>query len=136
MTGTSGTLRPVPPVDVIDFDHIVLHCADVETTLSWYTEVLGLAPVRVEEWRAGEVFFPSVRVSATTVIDLLPGPCVDGRLNHFCLVVARVDFEALAASGRFDVVDGPATRFGARGDGTSLYVRDPDGAVVELRYYD
>jgi hypothetical protein len=40
-----------------------------------------------------------------------------------------------AASGEFEVLDGPATRFGARGDGTSLDVRDPDGATVELRYY-
>jgi len=33
------------------------------------------------------------------------------------------------------VVEGPSPRFGARGMGTSLYVRDPDGTVVELRYY-
>jgi catechol 2,3-dioxygenase-like lactoylglutathione lyase family enzyme len=38
-------------------------------------------------------------------------------------------------SGRFEVLDGPATRYGAQGDGTSLYVRDPDGNTVELRYY-
>ena len=45
------------------------------------------------------------------------------------------DLSELAASGEFDVVEGPARRFGARGDGTSLYVRDPDGLVVELRHY-
>jgi catechol 2,3-dioxygenase-like lactoylglutathione lyase family enzyme len=56
--------------------------------------------------------------------------------DHFCLVVAPTDFDALKASGRFDVVDGPDRRFGARGDGTSLYIRDPDGNTVELRYYD
>jgi len=33
------------------------------------------------------------------------------------------------------VVDGPDTRWGAQGDATSLYVKDPDGNVVELRYY-
>ena len=41
----------------------------------------------------------------------------------------------LAASGRFEVLDGPGTRYGARGDGTSLYVRDPEGTTVELRHY-
>ena len=35
------------------FDHLVLRCADVETTLAWYRDVLGLAGDRVEEWRAG-----------------------------------------------------------------------------------
>ena len=56
-------------------------------------------------------------------------------VNHFCLVVAPTDFDALAASGEVEVVDGPGTRFGARGDATSLYIRDPDGNTVELRYY-
>ncbi len=42
---------------------------------------------------------------------------------------------ALAESGRFDVVGGPAELFGARGQGQALYVRDPDGNVIELRHY-
>ena len=57
------------------------------------------------------------------------------RLDHVCLVIEPTDLDALAASGRFDVVGGPGRRYGARGNGTSLYVRDPDGTVVELRYY-
>ena len=126
---------PAARVSVIGFDHLVLHCADVETTLAWYVDVLGLAPVRLEEWRAGRVPFPSVRVNEHTIIDLIPGQRDDGRLDHFCLVVQPIDFDALKASGAFDVVDGPGTRFGAQGDATSLYVRDPDGAVVELRHY-
>jgi catechol 2,3-dioxygenase-like lactoylglutathione lyase family enzyme len=122
-------------VRVTALDHVVLRCADVEATLAWYVDVLGLTPVRVEEWRAGEAPFPSVRVSDHTIIDLVPGPVDDGRLDHLCLVVEPIDLAALAASGQFDVVEGPGRRFGARGDGTSLYVRDPDGLVVELRHY-
>jgi catechol 2,3-dioxygenase-like lactoylglutathione lyase family enzyme len=116
-------------------DHLVLRCADIEVTLAWYLDLLGLEPVRVEEWRAREVPFPSVRVSDDTIIDLVPGSIDDGRLDHLCLVVEPVDLDALAASGEFDVVEGPVRRFGARGEGTSLYVRDPDGLVVELRHY-
>ena len=122
-------------VTVTEFDHLVLRCADIEQTLQWYQQQLGLEPVRVDEWRAGTVFFPSLRVNAGTIIDLLPGEPGDSRLDHICLVIEPVDFDALTASGRFDVVDGPGPRFGARGDGTSLYVRDPDGLTVELRYY-
>jgi len=123
-------------VNVVAFDHVVLRCADVEHTLGWYVDRLGLAPVRVDEWRRGDAPFPSVRVSDDTIIDLIEGPAVeDGRLDHLCLVVEPLDLHALIASGEFDVVEGPARRSGARGDGTSLYARDPDGLVVELRYY-
>ena len=79
--------------------------------------------------------FPSVRVDDSTIIDLVGGPTDDGRLDHICIVVEAVDLVALAASGEFDVVEGPVRRFGARGEGTSLYVRDPDGLVVEIRHY-
>jgi catechol 2,3-dioxygenase-like lactoylglutathione lyase family enzyme len=124
-----------PQLTVTALDHIVLVCADVERTLQWYTQVLGLAPVRVDEWRRGQALFPSVRISDDTIVDLIPGIQPAGRLDHFCVVVEPVDLDALAASGGFDVVDGPDRRYGARGDGTSLYIRDPDGNVVELRHY-
>lgn len=125
----------VPAVRVTGLDHVVLTVADVERSLAFYLEDLGLEPVRVEEWRRGEVFFPSVRVDATTIIDLLQG-LPDGRnVDHLCLVIEPMDLEALRASFRFEVVDGPGLRFGAQGDGTSLYVRDPDGNVIELRHY-
>ncbi len=122
-------------VRVTGFDHLVLRCADVETTLSWYVDLLGLEPVRLDEWRRGEAPFPSARVDSGTIIDLVHGPTDDGRLDHLCLVVETVDLAALAASGDFEVVEGPVARFGARGDGTSLYVHDPDGLVVEIRHY-
>ena len=121
--------------NVVGFDHLVLVVADVERTMAWYADVLGLAPERLEQWRAGTVFFPSLRISPTTLIDVIPGAAGDARnVDHICLVVTD-DVAELAASGRFDVVDGPDTRWGAQGDATSLYVRDPDGNVVELRRY-
>ncbi len=115
---------------------MVLNVADVERSLAFYCGELGLAPERVDEWRRGEILFPSVRVDADTIIDLLAVPRTGENADHLCLVVEPLDLDALKASGRFDVVDGPATRFGARGNGTSLYVKDPDGNTVELRYYD
>jgi catechol 2,3-dioxygenase-like lactoylglutathione lyase family enzyme len=123
------------PIHVTEMDHIVIDVADVERSLAWYRDALGLIPVRVDEWERGEILFPSVRVNASTIIDLLAVEPSGENVNHFCLVVEPVDFDALVASGRFDVVDGPGVRYGARGDGTSLYVRDPDGNTVELRYY-
>ena len=132
---------------VIDFDHLVLRVADVEASLAWYVDRLGLEGVRVEEWRSGAAPFPSVRVSATSIIDLIPGGSPtrtgtvravdeDGRnLDHLCVVVAPCDLVEEANRAGLDVDEGPVRRFGARGWGTSIYVRDADGNTVELRYY-
>lgn len=134
---------PSSPLEVRELDHIVLRCADVATTLSWYCEVLGLEEVRGDEWRRGEVLFPSARVSEGTIIDLIPADwspddapvAIGGHLDHLCLTLAPFDADALVAGGELRVHEGPSTRFGARGEATSVYVLDPDDTVVELRYY-
>ena len=122
-------------VQVRGLDHIVLVVADVERSLAWYTHVLGGTPDRVEEWRAGEVLFPSVRLDASTIIDLLAGERTGTNVDHLCLVIDPADLDEVAASGQFDVAGGPALVYGAQGVGAGLYVRDPDGNVVELRRY-
>jgi catechol 2,3-dioxygenase-like lactoylglutathione lyase family enzyme len=126
----------VEPVRVVGFDHVVLVVADVERSLGWYCGELGLQGERVDEWRRGEVLFPSVRIDDHTLIDLLAGERGSANVDHVCLVIEPTDLGALAASGRFDVAAGPTEGlFGARGFATSLYVRDPDGNTVELRSY-
>ena len=122
-------------VRAVGFDHLVLITADVERSLAFYLDELGMEPVRVEEWRRGEVLFPSVRLNESAILDLLQGTPEGKNVDHICLVIEAVDLDALAESGRFDVVGGPAELFGARGQGDALYVRDPDGNVIELRTY-
>lgn len=120
-------------------DHLVLVSPDPDRLVGWYVDVLGLQPVRLEEWRRGEVPFVSLRVSPTFLIDVARGerPPAGAPVNvdHLALTVEGADLEALAASGRVDVVSGPADLYGARGMGRGIYVRDPDGNVVELRTY-
>lgn len=120
---------------VVAFDHLVLVVADVERSLEFYLDKLGLAAERVEEWRAGKVPFPSVRVSPTTIIDIVKGERSESNVDHFCLVVEPLDWQEVVDSGTFTVVDGPGPRFGARGTAQSLYVQDPDKNTIELRYY-
>ena len=120
---------------------------DMESPVKWWRssakakqQTVHLASERRREPRIGATF--KVRYSGSegnniiighgTIIDLIHGVEPDGRLDHFCLVIDPTDLAALAASGEFDVTDGPATRYGARGNGTSLYVRDPAGNSVEL----
>lgn len=121
---------------VSGLDHVVLNVADVERSVAWYTEILGLRPERLDEWRAGTVPFPSVRIDAATVIDLMALERTGQNIDHLCLVVDRADVDAIADDPRFDVVTGPGQRWGAKGVGWSIYVTDPDGNMVELRSYD
>lgn len=120
---------------VHELDHIVLTTPDVERALSFYVGLLGMQGDRVEEWRAGAVPFPSVRVTPGTLIDLQAGERTGVNMDHLCLVVDSADVDAVATDARFDVIEGPVDRYGARGMGRSVYVRDPDGNVVELRHY-
>jgi catechol 2,3-dioxygenase-like lactoylglutathione lyase family enzyme len=131
-------------IHVRELDHVVLNVADVDRTLRFYVDGLGLAAERLEAYRSGECGFPSVRVSEGTIIDLFPpsanrdlGAGERVNLNHLCLVVTEpIDAvqQHLAAIG-VAIETGPVRGFGARGTGTSVYVRDPDGTQVELRTY-
>ncbi|MFI1091984.1 VOC family protein [Streptomyces sp. NPDC020917] len=120
---------------VTAFDHLVLNVTDVERSLDFYGGRLGLAAERVDEWRAGSAPFPSVRVTEGTVIDLVHGPRGESNVDHLCLVVEPLDWQDVLDSGEFTVLEGPVRRWGARGWATSVYVRDPDGNTVELRWY-
>jgi catechol 2,3-dioxygenase-like lactoylglutathione lyase family enzyme len=116
-------------------DHLVLVVRDVERSLAWYGGHLGLVEERVEEWRAGQVPFPSLRVDAQTIIDLVPGdPREPGHVDHLCFVVTQDDLAELRQSGEL-VIESEGERFGARGVAHSIYVTDPDGLTVEIRAY-
>ncbi|MDT7707337.1 MAG: hypothetical protein QOG20_2944 [Pseudonocardiales bacterium] len=116
---------------VVGLDHIVLVTPDAERLIAWYRDVLGLEPERLEPWRTGDVPFASLRVSAGTIIDVLPGERSGTNMEHVALVV-DADLDALAAEHG---VAGPKDLFGARGQGRGIYLRDPDGNGVELRSY-
>lgn len=130
---------------VVDFDHLVLNVADVERALDFYAGRLGLEPLRVDEWRAGTVPFPSLRVTDRTIIDLMSKPRGESterslrsehsNVDHICLVVEPLDWQEVIDEGTFTVLEGPVGRWGARGSATSVYVADPDGNTVELRWY-
>ncbi|MEE3014007.1 MAG: VOC family protein, partial [Chloroflexota bacterium] len=88
-------------VKITEMDHIVLRNKDVEESLRFYTEVLGLKPERVDKWRAGEIRFPSARINADTIIDFfgsdeIPAGRDDVKnQDHFCMVIEPTDMEEL-----------------------------------------
>jgi catechol 2,3-dioxygenase-like lactoylglutathione lyase family enzyme len=120
---------------VLGLDHVVLICGDVEASLAFYTDVLGLEPIDVDAWREGKAFFPSVRIDEATILDLLPGQADGRNVDHLCIVIEPTDLHELAKRPELEVVEGPVERGGARGRGWSIYVTDPDGHLIELKQY-
>lgn len=135
-------------IKITELDHIVLNVADIQRSLEFYTDVLGLHGERVDEFKAGKVGFPSVRINGDTIIDLFPAGSAgnadkpiekrQGNLSHFCLVVGQEDFSGIVgylAQRGVSVREGPVSRWGARGRATSVYFLDPDGNEIEIRCY-
>ena len=128
-------------------DHIVLNVDDMSAMIHFYTTVLALQPERLNEFYAETVPFPSVRINEATIIDLFPRQLwmkPGGRqkgfsnLNHFCLAMSLPAWKALGTrldAGAIALVEGPVERWGARGAGISIYFRDPEGNLIEARYY-
>ena len=56
----------MPIIKISDLDHIVLNVSDIQRSLDFYMNVLGLVGERVDEFKAGTVGFPSVRINDRT----------------------------------------------------------------------
>ena len=127
---------------ITHIDHIVLRAIDAERLLAFYRDVLGCTLER----RQDELGLIQLRAGGS-LIDLVPvdgklgraggaAPGREGRnLDHFCLRIEPFDEAAIRAHLRAHGVDAGefATRFGADGDGPSVYLQDPEGNTVELK---
>ncbi len=130
------------PFTTLGLDHVVLRVRDLERSLAFYTGVLD----GVVERRSDALGLTQVRLGRS-LIDLVPvagplgrlggaAPEKQGRnLDHFAVQIAPFDEAALRAHlERHGVEPGDVgQRYGAEGTGPSMYVRDPDGNVVELK---
>jgi catechol 2,3-dioxygenase-like lactoylglutathione lyase family enzyme len=115
----------------LGLDHVVLRVRDQAASERFYTEVLG---ARRDHWNE-RVQLLQLRFG-DALIDLLPGERHPPGMDHFCLSIQCDD---LAAAGRAleargaQLEGGVVERRGAFGTGPSLYLRDPDGYLVELK---
>ena len=143
-TESQTSVRSQPLVKITEMDHIVLRVKNVDVSLEFYTETLGLKAERVDEWKRGDVRFPSARLNDDTIIDFFGSDqrpiSKDGVRNqdHFCMVIEPTDMNGLKSNFEaigVEIQAGPGKRWGSHGDGISLYVYDPDDNVVELRHY-
>lgn len=129
-------------ISLVGLDHVVLRVADVERALAFYCGVLGCA----EERRVDALGLIQLRAGAH-LIDLVDVAGPLGRaggappgesarnVDHFALQVDPFDADALRAHLESHGIEpgDVAERYGALGMGPSMYIRDPDGNVVELK---
>jgi len=129
-------------MQAIGIDHVVLRVADLERSVAFYRDVLGLAVDRRRDdlgmihMRAGPSLVDLVDVGGKLG---LPGGAAAGaegrNMDHLCLCIA--DFDADAVRAELEASGVPVgeidTRYGASGEGVSVYLKDPDGNGLELR---
>ena len=125
-----------------EIDHIVLRVVDLDKMVRFYVDVLGCSVERRQE----AIGLIQLR-AGSSLVDLVP---VDGQLgrmggaapgregrnvDHFCFRVEPFDAEAIHAHlARHGVQGGPVSqRYGAEGEGPSIYLDDPEGNTVELK---
>jgi catechol 2,3-dioxygenase-like lactoylglutathione lyase family enzyme len=123
-------------------DHTNWRVRDLEASLSFYEDVLGLEPFGLEEYRRGERSLVSLRVTENFILHLSPDPEFErtptGGYDHLALVVEDAEPDELAESLQsrgVEVEEQFESIVGARGEGPALYVRDPDGYRIELKFY-
>lgn len=129
-------------------DHLALGTTQGAMKLAtFYSDVLGFAPIRFEEYQKGQVHFPSVRINASTILDFFEPESSDNPTSppasalssntHLCFALSSQACDEIAERLRSAgiSVSSPSKRYGARGTGISIYAKDPEGNSLEFRYY-
>jgi catechol 2,3-dioxygenase-like lactoylglutathione lyase family enzyme len=133
---------PHHPIAIQGLDHIVLRIRDRDRMVAFYTETLGCSVDRdrpdlgLTHIRAGHALIDLITLDGPLGRAGGEGPGREGRnLDHLCLQVTAFDEAAIRAHfGRhgIEVVES-GERYGAQGDGPSLYIHDPEGNAIELK---
>jgi catechol 2,3-dioxygenase-like lactoylglutathione lyase family enzyme len=127
---------------ITDADHTNWRVKDVERSLAFYRDVLGLEPFGLDEYERGEHPLVSLRITPEFILHLRPDPTFEaastGGYDHLALVVEGTNLDALTehlTDAGVEIERTSENVVGARGPGEALYVRDPDGYLIELKLY-
>lgn len=129
-------------ITIRDIDHVVLRVSDLARMRDFYCGVLGCEVEKIQQaigltqLRAGRAMIDLVTVDGPIGRAGGAAPGKEGRnLDHFCLRVEPWDGEAILAFLKDHGVDvgEVVSRYGAQGQGPSVYIADPEGNVVELK---
>lgn len=120
---------------ITGLDHLVLTVSDIERSIAFYTQVLGMELISFGEGRKALRFgnqkmnlHEAGRGYTPKADKPLPGS------EDVCFLLAETLQDAIAELEHHgvDIVDGPVKRTGAQGPIDSIYIRDPDGNLIEL----
>ncbi|WP_425358984.1 VOC family protein [Antarcticimicrobium luteum] len=127
------------PPTVAALDHLVLTVADIDATLRFYTQVMGM---RAETFRPADGSSRHALSFGAQKINLHPATApFDPKAAHpgpgtadLCFLTGTplADWQAHLAACGVAVEEGPVPRTGATGPILSLYIRDPDGNLIEI----
>ena len=124
----------------MQLDHAVLWVESATRVLDFYVNVVGLEPVRAEEFKTGKARFPSVRINDGTIFDVMErselltlvrkftgsGDDVGGApINHLCISMSASEYEAVLErlfTHGVELKSGGEDVFGARGQAVRLYL--------------
>lgn len=127
---------------ILGLDHLVLRVASLPLMRAFYCEVLGctvereLPDLGLTQLRAGNSLIDLVPVDGALGAQGGAAPGREGRnLDHFCLAIEPFDADQIQHHLRTHGVEfgAPASRYGAGGQGPSIYLSDPEGNTVELK---
>ena len=131
-------------ISIRRLDHVVIRTCDLERSLRFYSQVLGcreerrIADLGLVQLRCGESMLDLVDVAGPLGKAGGPAPGEGGRnVDHFAVALEEFDEASIRRHlEEHGVEPGEvAQRNGAEGMGPSMYIRDPDGNVVELKGY-
>ncbi|MDI2029824.1 VOC family protein [Saccharopolyspora sp. TS4A08] len=120
-------------------DHLVLTVADVDRAVEFYRDVLGMEPVEFPgERRAVRFGDQTIKLHASAeLVEPTATHPVPGSAN-LCFVTGQPlsDVQEHLRTSEVRIEEGPVGRTGSKGPITSLYLRDPDGNLIEIARYD
>ncbi|MGW8310129.1 MAG: VOC family protein [Thiogranum sp.] len=124
-------------------DHVVLRATNADKMVAFYCDVLGCTVERqlspefgLVQLRAGESLIDIVSIDGAIGRRGGAPPAKEGRnMEHFCVRLEQFEEDAIRAHlSRFGVRGSDLeTRYGAEGNGPSIYIQDPEGNTVELK---
>lgn len=142
LTTREDILAEQHPITIRAIDHVVIRAKDLEVMVGFYRNVLGCLEERrkseigLVQLRAGQSLIDLVDVAGSLARegDQAPAPA-SRNMDHFCVQVDPWDAHAITAHLQKNgvKVDEAVIRYGALGNGPSIYIDDPEGNTVELK---
>jgi glyoxylase I family protein len=129
-------------INIREIDHVVIRARDPARLVRFYCDVLGCSIERSQDaigltqLRAGRSLIDIVGVDGVLGRKGGAAPGAQGRnMDHVCLRVEPFDVDAIRVhlDARGVRIDDSGLRYGAEGEGFSLYISDPEGNAVELK---